>query len=142
MVARLVRDQKVVGSSPVASTKKYSTSLMCCIFLLFRRRVSRKPRITVGSREERPQTVVGNSTKIDGATTPCREFSLARNGRYPYGNGEEHIGSRVQLAIWRSQGNLLPMLSGKYLYFLWCLHQGFPFKCVGISRTKASICFL
>ena len=26
-----------MGSSPVASTKKYSTSLMCCIFLLFRR---------------------------------------------------------------------------------------------------------
>ena len=35
MVARLVRDQKVVGSSPVASTKKYSTSLMCCIFYCF-----------------------------------------------------------------------------------------------------------
>ena len=35
MVARLVRDQKVVGSSPVASTKKYSTSSMCCIFYCF-----------------------------------------------------------------------------------------------------------
>ena len=26
-----------MGSSPVASTIKYSTSLMCCIFLLFQR---------------------------------------------------------------------------------------------------------
>jgi len=68
--------------------------------------------------------------------TPCREFSLARNGRYPYGNGEKPIGSRVQLAIWRSQGDLSPTLSGKYLYFLWFLHQGFPFKDIGDSRVK------
>ena len=52
MVARLVRDQKVVGSSPVASTKNTAYPIGYAVFFAFGNG-SKKPRITVGSRDER-----------------------------------------------------------------------------------------
>ena len=44
---------------------------------------SRKPRITMGSREKCPCEPHGQRTEVVGISKPRRELSLARNGRYP-----------------------------------------------------------
>ncbi len=54
LVARSVRDAEVVGSIPVASTKNTVQPCGCTVFFVFCDGCE-KPRITVGSREKRPQ---------------------------------------------------------------------------------------
>ena len=53
LVARSVRDAEVVGSIPVASTKKTVSPQVVRFFVW--RWVEETPRVTVGSREKRPQ---------------------------------------------------------------------------------------
>ena len=55
---------------------------MAILYFSFGRRAEAK-RISVGSREKRPRAQIRKCTKVVGVSKPCREFSLARNGRFP-----------------------------------------------------------
>ena len=75
MVARLVRDQEVVGSSPVASTKKYGIPKRVRRIFIFGNG-SRKARIIVGSREEREKERFKISTKVVERRRPALQGQI------------------------------------------------------------------
>ena len=53
----------------------------------------------MGSREARPRMEMKRDSKHIGATTPCREFSLARNGNIPYGSPKKDLFIRTGLFL-------------------------------------------
>ena len=62
--------------------------------------------------------VASKSFRIPLCASTKENASISRKA------SDEPIGSRAQLAIWRSQGDVSPTLFGKCLHFLWCLHKG------------------
>ena len=70
LVARSVRDAEVVGSIPVASTKNTVKPCGCTVFFVFCDSCE-KSRITVGSRDERPNVAINLFCLLVGARKLC-----------------------------------------------------------------------
>ena len=82
MVARLVRDQEVVGSSPVASTKNTAYPYGYAVFLLSAT-ARGKLRIIVGSRDERETAKIEISSIAGERGSSAEGVPFMGNGRYP-----------------------------------------------------------
>ena len=78
----------------------------------------------MGSREERPQMVVGNSTKIDGATTPCRG-SAKRKRQIPVAvkimldHMFDHLRISHRFFVVKTAGFFVE--NKKFLFFVYCV---------------------